>query len=279
MAETAFQTLYRREFIAGIEERESFLRKCVTTEGNVNGNQFVFLVGDSGSAEATTRGANGLIPARADNQNQYTATMAEWHDLVRKTSFTVDLSQGNQRRMMQMTSMGVINRKIDQDLIDVLDTATNTTGSTATMSVALVMKALTILGNAFVNIGDEDNMFGVITNAAWAYLMQTSEFASGDYVDVKVFNGSVKRMWRWAGVNWVRHNLLTGTGTNAEKCYIFHKEAVGSAMDKDRVVSKPGYNEEQDYHYVRTSGFFGSVMLQQGAIVQITHDGSAYVAT
>jgi hypothetical protein len=47
-------------------------------------------------------------------------------------------------------------------------------------------------------------------------------------------------------------------------------------MDKERVVSIPGYNEEQDYHFVRTSGFFGSKMLQNNAVVQMLHDGSAY---
>ena len=279
MTDTAFQTVYRQEWIAGLEERETFLRKTTVTEANINGNTAVFLVADSGGAEAVTRGANGLIPARADDNTQLSCTIAEWHDLVRKTGFTVDLSQGNQRQIMQQTSMGVLNRKIDRDIIAQLDTATNDTGAAATASVALVMKALTILGNAYVNIEEEDNMFGLITNAFWAYMMQTTEFASGDYVNVKFYDGSIKRMWRWAGVNWIRHTLLTGTGTAAEKCYIYHKNAIGHAMDKERVVSLPDYNKEQDYHYVRTSGWFGSKLLQQGAIVQIVHDGSAYVAS
>ena len=66
------------------------------------------------------RGVNGLIPARADELEQLTATLVEWHDLVRKTNFNVFASQGNQREIMQKTTMGVINRKIDQDVIDMI---------------------------------------------------------------------------------------------------------------------------------------------------------------
>jgi len=278
MADTAFRTIYVEEWVNGLEERQSWLRQCVTTKAQINGNTAVFLVADSGSASATTRGSNGLIPARADNNTQNSCTLAEWHDLVRKTGFTVNMSQGDQRQIMQQTSMGVINRKIDADIIAQLDTATNDTGASATASVAMVMKSLAILGNAFAPVEEEENMFGLITNAFWAYMMQTTEFASGDYVDVKSYTGNNKRMWRWAGVNWIRHPNLTGVGTSTEYCYLFHRSAIGHAMDKDRVMSIPGYNEEQDYHYVRTSGFFGSKLLQNNAIVQMKHDGSAYVA-
>lgn len=276
MADTAFRTLYREEWINGLEERESWLRKTVTTEANINGNQAVFLVVDSGSATASTRGSDGLIAARADNNVQNTCTIAEWHDLVRKTDFTVDLSQGNQRQIMQMTSMGVLNRKIDADIITQLDTATINTTPAQTASVALVMSALAELGNNYVKIEDEENMFGLISNAFWAYMMQTTEFASGDYVDMKWFSGRNMRVYRWAGVNWIRHPNLTGVGTANEKCYVYHKDAVGHAMDRERVLSIPGYNDEQGYHFVRTSAFFGSVKLQDSAIVQILHDGSAY---
>lgn len=198
---------------------------------------------------------------------------------MRKTGFTVDMSQGDQRKIMQLNSMGVINRKIDADIIAQLDTATINTTPAATASVNMVMSALAALGNAYVPIEEEDNMFGLITNAFWAYMMQTPEFANGQYVDMKWFAGKNVRMWRWAGVNWIRHPALTGVTTSSEKCYLYHKNAIGHAMDKERVTSTPGYDEEQAYWYVRTSGYFGSKMLQNGAVVQMLHDGSAFNLT
>jgi hypothetical protein len=74
MADTAFQTQYRQEFIAGFEAKQSLLRDLVTTEAVIKGNTAVFLVADSGSATAQTRGVNGLIPARADNLTQQSCT-------------------------------------------------------------------------------------------------------------------------------------------------------------------------------------------------------------
>jgi hypothetical protein len=109
MSDSAFQIQYRQEFIASFEQHQSLLRDLVTTEAVIKGQQAVFLVAGSGGATAVTRGLNGRIPARNDSNTQNTCTLVEWHDLVRKTGFNVFASQGNQRSVMQMTTMAVIN--------------------------------------------------------------------------------------------------------------------------------------------------------------------------
>lgn len=275
MASTAFQTQYRQEFIAGFEQRQSFVRKTVTTEASVNGNSAVFLVADSGSASAVTRGVDGLIPARADNLTQNTATLAEWHDLVRRTGFNLYASQGDGRRIMQQTTMGVLNRKVDSDIIAALEAGTLDTGTTATMSLDLAMYALTILGNNAVE--NDGNISALITPAAHAYLMQTKEFASVDYINNKPFSG-VSMAYRWAGVNWIVHPNLTGKTTNAEKCIMYHKDAIGHACDLESIRTDADYDREQDYSWARASAFMGSKLLQNNGVVIINHDGSAYAA-
>lgn len=174
--------------------------------------------------------------------------------------------------------MGVINRKMDELVIEQLDTATQDTGTSATMSLSLVAKALAILGSAEVPIQEEDNMFGLISPAAYAYLMQVPAFTSADYVEVKPFAGPMKRYRRWFGVNWIMHPNLTGNGTSTEDCYVFHRSAIGLATNKDIRVAV-GTDEEQDYSYVRTSVFMGAKLLQNTGVVNINHDGSAYVAS
>jgi hypothetical protein len=273
MADTAFQTQYRQEFIAGFEQTESLVRKLVTTEAVIKGNQAMFLVADSGDAEAQTRGVNGLIPARADNLTQFTATLVEWHDLVRKTNFNVFGSQGNQREIMQKTTMGVINRKIDQDVIAELATGSVNTGGAATASLALAMKAKTILGNA--EVPRDNRLNALITPAFEAYLMQQETFASADYVNNKPFTADMT-MFRWAGINWVVHPNLPGKGTNAEKCFMFHQTAIGHAVNKKDLESKVGYDEEQAYSWARASIDMGAKLLQNSGVVVINHDGSAY---
>jgi len=91
--------------------------------------------------------------------------LLEYHDLVRRTSFNIFASQGDGRRIMQDTTMAVINRKIDSDIITELNVAGNTqdTGTTQTANLNLVMYALTILGNNAVPL--DGNISALITPA------------------------------------------------------------------------------------------------------------------
>jgi len=275
MSDHAYQIQYRAEFIAGFEQKQSLVRNTVSSEAVIKGNQATFLVADSGAATAVTRGLNGLIPARADNLNQYVATLVEWHDLARRTSFNLFASQGDGRRIMQDTTMSVINRQIDNDIITELNTATQDTGTAATASLSMVMYGIAILGNNAVEL--DGNVSAIITPAFHAYLMQTKEFASGDYVGSKPFSGQ-RMTYNWAGVNFIVHPNLPGKGTAAEKCFLFHKNAIGHAINTGGIDSKVGYDEEQDYSFARCTAFMGSKVLQNSGIVVMNHDGSAYAA-
>ena len=276
MAESAPQTQYRQELVATFEEGMSWLRQTTVTEAVIKGNQATFLVAGSGGASAVTRGINGLIPARADSLTQPTATLVEWHDLVRKSRWNIFQSQGDQRRLMQDTTRKVLNRRIDADVIAQLDTATTNLGAAATLSLAAVAKAVTTLGEAEVPVEEEDKMWAVATPAVRGYLMQIPEFSSKDYVEMKFLDGPARRVLRWAGFNWIFHPNLTGVGTNSEKCYFYHRDAIGSAFDSGEGLNTAiGYDDEQDYSFARASSFTGAKLLQQGGIVQFLHDASS----
>jgi hypothetical protein len=282
MAETAFQTQYRDEFVAGFEQHQSLLRETVTSEAVIKGNTAVFLVADSGSAEATTRGVNGLIAARADNLTQNSCTLVEWHDLVRKTGFNVFASQGNQREIMQKTSMAVVNRKIDDLIIDELDTTTVTIGSTSTVpDVALFQHARVKLSNA--SVPWDSNITLLCQPSFLSYLEEAPEFSSAEYVEVRPFAGSDQNpSWRdkpmaykWRNTLIIEHPNLPGKGTTGEKSFLFHKTAIGHAMDVAGMQTPVGYDEEQDYSYARVTAYMGAKLLQAAGVVEIAHDGSA----
>lgn len=282
MAETAFQKQFRQEMIASFEQLQSLVRDTVTTEAVIKGNQAEMLVAGSGGATAVTRGVNGLIPSRADDNTQTTITLVEWHDLVRKTGFNIFASQGNQRALMQKTTMGVINRKIDSDIITELNTGTVNTGAAVTASLALVLKSKTILQNA--DVPWDTNISALITPAFEAYLLQIAAFASAEYVDMKPMEGGngwtdKPKVRRWLDVNWIVHPNLPGKGTNAEKCFMYHKSAIAHAANTGGIMSAVGYDDEQDYSYARCSMFMGSQILQNSGVVVMNHDGSAYVAS
>lgn len=282
MSDTAFQTQYRQEFIAGFEQKQSLLRDTTTTEAVIKGNTAVFLVADSGSASAVTRGTNGLIPARADNLTQNSLVLLEWHDLVRKTGFNVFASQGNQREIMQNTTMGVVNRKIDESIINELNTATNDTGAAATGSVSMFQYARVILGNN--SVPWDSNITLLATPAFTAYLEQAPEFANAQYVDLRPYAGQ-DPSWRdkpmaykWRNCLIIEHPNLPGKATSAEKCFLYHKTAIGHAANSGAMETPVGYDQEQDYSWARASIFMGAKLLQNSGVVVINHDGSAYVA-
>jgi hypothetical protein len=275
MAASAPMIQYRQEFIQGFEQAQSLARDTVTTEAVIKGDRATFLVADSGNSDAVTRGLNGLIPGRADNLNPMTATLVEWHDKPVKTGFNIFSSQGDQRRIMQMTSMATINRKVDQTIITELNTGSVNTGVADKASLSLVLYATTILGNNSVPL--DGNVSALITPAFYAYLMQTKEFTNNEYVNNKPFSGQMT-MFRWAGVNFIVHPNLPGKGTNAEKCFIYHKSAIGHAINRNDIEYVPGYDEENDYSYARCSVYMAAKILQNTGVVVVNHDGSAFAA-
>lgn len=276
MANNAPQIQYRQEYVKLYEQRQSLLRKTVTTEAVIKGNQAVFLVAGSGNATAVTRGVNGLITPRADSNTQNTATLVEWHDLVRKTGFNVFESQGDQRKIMQESSLGVINRKIDQDILSALSNSTQNTGVAQTASLAMVARCKTILGNQQVPM--DGYISAVISPAYHNYLAQCKEFTSVNYINDKPFS-DMPIMFRWMGVNWIEHPNIVNKGTNNELCYMYHRDAIGHAANVGEIDTKIGYDDEQDYSFARATMFMGGKMLQSGGIVTMVHDGSAYVTS
>ena len=281
MSDTAFQTQYRQEFIQAFEQHSSLLRETVTTEAVIKGNQAVFLVAGSGDSDAVTRGVDGRIPARADDNQQNTATIREWHDLVRKTGFNVFASQGNQRAIMQMTTLAVLNRNIDELIITELATGTVTIGSAATLpSVSLFQNGRVKLSNA--SVPWDSNITLLCQPAFLAYLEQAPEFANANYVDVKPYAGNEpswkdKPMaYRWRNCLIIEHPNLPGKGTSSEISLMYHKSAIGHAADTAGMESPVGYDEEQAYSWARASCNMGSKVLQNTGIVKITADGSAY---
>lgn len=290
MPGAAPQIQYRQEFVLGFQKRQSLLKDTTTKEMQVKGNQATFLVANT-SGTASTRGVNGLIPASDNDNTQVTATLAEKHDLRRMTGFNIFQSQADQRAIMQMNTMSVINNDMDAAILAELANGTLDTGATATAATssgAIVSKAIAQLINN--GVPWDGNIFAVVTAAFMEYLSQLAGFASADYVNVKPFvnypgqnAGNEKApgqgWYEWKGVKWIMSSQISGAGTNAELCYMYHRSAIGHAVNSAGIDSQIGYDGEQDYSWARCSLFHGAKLLQNTGVVRMLHDGSAFVAT
>ncbi len=279
----ALMTMYRDEYIAGFERGGSLLRKCVTTEYMKKGNAVVFLVADTGSATANNRGSDGLYPARVNNNNQTTLTLSDYTDLPRMNDFDIFSSQGPQRAIMFKGSQIVIGRAVDDLILTALDTGTlGNSASASTDALGMFYHGIAALGygNALDMTGGDLTL--VCSVGFYANLAKTKEFVNIQYVEEKrLVNGipTPMKFTRFMGVNIIVHNGISGAGTASEKCFMFHRDAVGHAIDKDTFNPLFGFNEEQNYSWVRCTTYQAAAKLQNGGIIQLLHDGSAYATT
>lgn len=280
-------TVYREEFVAAFGQRQSLLKDCTTHHSQIKGNKATFLVASS-SGTATTRGVNGLIPSADNSNSQVECTLAEKHDLREMTGFNIFQSQSDQRQIMQMNAMSVINRDIDSVILTELATTSLDTGSAATASLTMVSKAIAQL--QINGVAWDGNVFAVISPAFLLYLMAIPAFASADYVNVKPFasfpgwsaaseKSSGQGWYEWMGVKWIVSNQISGVGTNSETCIMFHRSAIGHAVDTDGIDSDIGYESKQQMSWARCSLYHGAKLLQNAGAVRMVHDGSAFVAT
>lgn len=277
-SQSAFKTAYKEETIMGFERGETPLRSMVTTDYRESGGAVVFLIADSGNATAVTRGLNGTIPKRVVNNNQVTLSLTELHDLPTVTGYNIFASQGDTVKTMQQTAINTINRALDGQILTQLGTATSGPTDTATTDAyGLFQSSLTALGNNNVET-DTGMVSAIISQGFLTRLQRVKEFSSADWVNKKAYEEgrSAKKIWLWQGVKLITHTGLSGTGTAAERCFMFHKNAIGHAMNKNTLDVLVGYNEEDDYSWTRATFFGGAKVLQNSGIMVMKHDASEF---
>lgn len=268
---TVMQTLYSKEFVSAYEQKQSLLRGTVTTEGDIKGDNFIFIV-EGAADEAVTRGANGNIPYASDDQTSATCQLKEYHHLARKNNFNIYSSSVPQRLSMQRRGIVSINYRTDQLIITQLATTTyaaNGGSAIAGMTIGGLLEACAILDEN--KVPDDGERYGLLTPMAWAHAMKIEQFASGDYVPDKPFMKYVE--WRnWNGVKWCRHPNLPGVTTSSASCFVYHKASCGHGLNMGDMTTKVGTNDEQDYSWARTSAYQGSKALQVAGICKIVHN-------
>lgn len=268
---TVMATLYSKEFVAAYEQKQSFLRGTVSTEGDVKGNQFVFII-EGAADEAVERGANGNIPYASDDQTSATCVLKEYHHLARKNNFNIYSSSVPQRLSMQRRGIVSMNNKTDSIILTQLATTTfaaNGGSTIAGMGLAGLLEACALLDEN--KVPDDGERYGLLTPMAWAHCMKVTQFSSADFVPDRPFMRYTQ--WRlWNGVKWCRHPNLPGVGGTAASCFVYHKASVGHGLNMGEMITKVGTNDEQDYSWARTSAYQGSKMLQMAGVVKLVHN-------
>lgn len=278
----AFQlTGFSQRLIMAYKQRVALLPNTVTTDGVAEGLTYKFLVGDDGTDEATTRGANGRIQYTSLSRTQYSVTMAEYIAAFRETGFNIFTSQGNVEQMMHDAVIGKIMRKKDQVIITALTAATVTTASYTIANYLQFQQAIATLQNAGVPL--DSSITFTVTPAFRAYMGQWTEFSNAQLVGPTMLpmqNGGPAytdqiQMWRWNGVNVLVHPKLPGNGTAAETCFLYHSKSIGLGFATSEEKVEAGWDPIERASYCNMETYVGATVLQNGGIVKIKHDGSA----
>lgn len=268
--------LYRDEFVAAFEQRQSYLRDSVTSEAMIKGASAVFLV--TGKADTMKeRGVDGLIPSASEVDTQVTINLKEMHHRATVTGYDVFQAQSDRRRILQERGMKAANKEIDDTILAALDGTTTTwnSGSAITLSYNRLVDIITEL---YENEVDNDGGITCVWSPkAYARILTFAQATSIDYVNQKPLMDGYQAPFRFLGAQHIMHPRVPGVGTNASKCFVYHKAAIGHAMDTAGIKIDVGYNGEHDYSYARHSIYHGAKILQNSGVIEVTVDDSAAI--
>ena len=122
--------------------------------------------------------------------------------------------------------------------------------------------------------------------------MTVDSFASSDYVGANglLFTDGApghRKFRDWMGVNWCMHPGLPGQGTSTAKCFVYHKNAVGYAIQKAERNVSGGENVSADitWHGDRAAYFInhmmsgGAVMIDDTGVIEGNLNDTTAIAT
>lgn len=272
---------YRSEFIPSFNQTVSLLSDRCTDESMTSGISVVFDVTDLGG-DLGERGVDGRLPKLTSSDQQVTATLKEYGGTFEVTDFEAFTSQSNERAKMTAKIMARMNRRLDKVLLAELDNASTAWngGTAVTATPAIMTKIIASLEAKEVDINPND-VTVVATPMVRHQLMKSANYASSDYVSVRPYEGDAavytnqRKIKKWLDVGWIFSSLLPGVGTGTAKCYIFHRRAVGCAKPTNTVMASAGWDEQHHYHFASGTVKAACKILQQGGIIEFTHDDTA----
>jgi hypothetical protein len=122
---------------------------------------------------------------------------------------------------------------------------------------------------------DNDGMITCVWSPkTYARILTFAQATSIDYVNAKpLVEGP--QPFRFLGAQHIMHPKVPGVGTATAKCYVYHKSAIGHAIDTAGIKTDIGFNGEHDYSYARHSVYHGAKILQNSGVIEVTVDDTA----
>jgi hypothetical protein len=288
----AFIGDYNKDVHHVFQRQGGMLKTSVYVKDGVVGSTAYFE--KLGTGTATTKSRHGEITPMNVTHTQPSVALedfyaGDWSDLLdeAKTNIEVRMNYAKAGAM-------ALGRKVDDQILTVLDTTTQSTVTFTVTSYAAIQSSLLQMTEGLdANGVPNDGMrYAALSPRAYAQAMTVESFASADYVGsngLPFTQGAPghQKFKDWMGVKWCMHNAVPGVGTGTSKVFAWHKNAIGYAVGKHagNIASNEAVSADITWHGDRAAYFVnhcmsgGAVMIDDTGVIEANLDDTAAIAT
>lgn len=288
----AFIQEYEADVHLTFQREGGYLRQCARMKTNVLGKSTTFQ--KIGKGTATTKARHGVITPMNQDHTPHVCTLADfyagdWVDQLDEAKTNID-----ERMALAKSGAYALGRKVDDQLITVLDSTTETTITVAVTSSAAVRNGLLqmVEGLDDNDVPNDGGRYGILTPRLWAQAMTVKEFASADYVGANGLPYTTGaafglRFLDWMGVKWQMHTGTPGKGTATAKSFVWHKSAIGYATgrhannsaENEQVSADITWHGDRAAHFVNHCMSGGAVLIDSTGVIEGNSNDTTAIAT
>lgn len=276
--DTAFITSYEAKVHEVFQRKGSYLKEAVRMKTDVVGSTAVFQ--KIGKGVATTKARHGTITPMNQTHTAPSCTLADfyagdWVDRLDEAKTNI-----NERDVIASGGAMALGRKVDDQIVTVLDTTSQSTITlTVTSKAAILATAIEFAEAAWDNdVPNDGEVYAVVTPRYWSQLMTIDAFSRAEYVTaagMSFTSGPAIGMgkWKdWMGIKWKMQTGLPGAGTSTAKCFIWHKTAIGYAVAAaaGNIAGQEAVAADITWHGDRAAHFVNHMMSGQACMIDDT---------
>lgn len=272
----SFVKQYEREVHHIFQRQGGILRPTVRLKDNVVGSSTTFQ--KIGKGTATTKARHGVITPMNQDHTAIECNLSDfyagdWVDKLDEAKVNHD-----ERMAIAMGGAWALGRKVDDQIITVLDSTSETAVTWVASTEAAVRNSLISMVEALYanDVPNDGQLYGLLTPRAWAFAMTVEEFSNSQFVGTNglpyVDGAPIGRFKDFMNVKWTVHTGLPGQGTASAKVFVYHKLSVGYATGKHagNAAQNQAVSADITWHGDRAAHFVNHMMSGGGALIDTT---------
>lgn len=273
-------TEWKEEFVLDYGQRKALLPSRCARSGWAPGNGTVTFTIVQDNQQTSTRAADGKIIYRNTDQDDVSVALTEALGAERITNFSAFKSSADQRKIQYTRVKNAIERDMDDKVLDVLDGTTHvedsgTIAGGAASGTGFVMNSTNALELIAIwhqrTVGAEGEVTCVMSIKAFLQMEADPKISNRDYSNEMPLSRG-KKPFTWMGVLWMPFpRPLDGEGTNAAKCWVFDRNAVGWHDTGDATL-RVGFNDEHLYHFTNGQEWCATHQLLDDGVTEFLHE-------